>query len=204
MQNHTIAKHPRNRRANLHWLCFKELLLCFIPTSCKMSVCILTHWCRAEIFAIVPPTFSYAFSWIKDIWTSIKISPKFVPKRQISNIPALVQIVAWHRPDDKYALLGLNELIMGINKQISVIHTIENIYPDNKVRVANMGPTWVLASKQLDDDKASFVHIFIYIHIEVHILQTDKSTHKWIFHWKINFAKLSNLMPCINKLYLVL
>ena len=31
----------------------------------------------------------------------IKISMKFVPKGPISNIPALVQIMAWRRPGDK-------------------------------------------------------------------------------------------------------
>ena len=33
------------------------------------------------------------------IWISIKIS--FVPKGQINNIPALIQIMAWRRPGDK-------------------------------------------------------------------------------------------------------
>ena len=32
---------------------------------------------------------------------SIKISLKFVPKRLMNNIPALVQIMAWRRPGDK-------------------------------------------------------------------------------------------------------
>ena len=34
-------------------------------------------------------------------WYRIKISLKFVPKVPINNIPALVQIMAWHRPGDK-------------------------------------------------------------------------------------------------------
>ena len=34
-------------------------------------------------------------------WISIKISLKFVPKGPINKIPALVQIMAWHRPGDK-------------------------------------------------------------------------------------------------------
>ena len=34
----------------------------------------------------------------KNIWISIKISPNFVPKGTINNIPSLVQIVAWRRP----------------------------------------------------------------------------------------------------------
>ena len=37
----------------------------------------------------------------ENIRISIKISPKFVPKGPINNIPALVQIMAWHRPGDK-------------------------------------------------------------------------------------------------------
>ena len=37
----------------------------------------------------------------ENIWISIKISLKFVPKDQIDNIPALVQIMVWRRPGDK-------------------------------------------------------------------------------------------------------
>ena len=37
----------------------------------------------------------------ENAWISLKISLKFVPKVQINNIPALVQIMAWRRPSDK-------------------------------------------------------------------------------------------------------
>ena len=37
----------------------------------------------------------------ENVWTPIKMSLKFVPKGPINNIPALVQIMAWHRPGDK-------------------------------------------------------------------------------------------------------
>ena len=49
--------------------------------------------------------------WIffnENVWISIEISLKFVPKGQINNIPALVQIMAWRRPGDK----PLSESIM--------------------------------------------------------------------------------------------
>ena len=36
----------------------------------------------------------------ENVWISIKILLKFVPKGPISNIPALVQIMAWRRPGD--------------------------------------------------------------------------------------------------------
>ena len=37
----------------------------------------------------------------ENVWISIKISLKFVPKGPINNIPALVRIMAWRRSGDK-------------------------------------------------------------------------------------------------------
>ena len=41
------------------------------------------------------------FKWVflnENVWIAIKISLNFVPKGQINNIPALVQIMDWRRP----------------------------------------------------------------------------------------------------------
>ena len=62
----------------------------------------------------------------ENVRISIKISLKFVPKDPINNIPALFQMMGWHRPGDKplsepmmvrlltrmhlYVSLGLDEL----------------------------------------------------------------------------------------------
>ena len=37
----------------------------------------------------------------ENVWISVTISLKFVPKGSINKIPALVQIMAWRRPGDK-------------------------------------------------------------------------------------------------------
>ena len=37
----------------------------------------------------------------ENVWIPVEISLKFVPKRPIDNIPALVYIMAWRRPGDK-------------------------------------------------------------------------------------------------------
>ena len=37
----------------------------------------------------------------ENVWISLKIPLKFVPKSPVNNIPALVQIMAWRRPGDK-------------------------------------------------------------------------------------------------------
>ena len=44
----------------------------------------------------------------ENVWISIEISLKFVPKGQINNNPALVQIMAWRRPGNK----PLSETVM--------------------------------------------------------------------------------------------
>ena len=44
------------------------------------------------------------FRWIflnENVWISINISLKFVPRGPINNIPTLVKVMAWHRPGDK-------------------------------------------------------------------------------------------------------
>ena len=46
-------------------------------------------------------TFSNALSWMKILRVSTKISLMFIPKDSINNIPALIQIMAWHRAGDK-------------------------------------------------------------------------------------------------------
>ena len=37
----------------------------------------------------------------ENVWIPIKLSWKFVPKCPINNIPALIQIMAWHSPGSK-------------------------------------------------------------------------------------------------------
>ena len=37
----------------------------------------------------------------ENVWIPIKMSPTFVPKGPNNNIPAMVQIMAWHHPSDK-------------------------------------------------------------------------------------------------------
>ena len=52
----------------------------------------------------------------ENVWIPVKISLKFVPKGAISNIPALVQIMAWRRSGDK----PLSEPMMSLRTHICV------------------------------------------------------------------------------------
>ena len=63
---------------------------------------ILTHRGRDKMAAINLPDDIFKCIFLNEnIWISIKISLKFVPKSPINNIPALVHIMAWCCPGDK-------------------------------------------------------------------------------------------------------
>ena len=61
----------------------------------------LTHWGRAKMVAIFADDIFKCIFFNENACVSIKISLKFVPKGSISNIPALVWIMAWRRPGNK-------------------------------------------------------------------------------------------------------
>ena len=62
------------------------------------SVC-LTHWRQKDIETKWPQFRRQHFQIFlnENVWIPLKFSLKFVPKVRINNIPALVQIMAWHR-----------------------------------------------------------------------------------------------------------
>ena len=62
---------------------------------------ILTHWGRDKNGRHLPDDIFKCIFVNKNVWISLKISLKFVPKGLTNNTPALVQIMAWRRPGDK-------------------------------------------------------------------------------------------------------
>ena len=59
------------------------------------------HWGRDKMDAFFADDIFKCIFFKENVWISITISLKFVPKGPINNIPALVQIMAWRRPGDK-------------------------------------------------------------------------------------------------------
>ena len=69
--------------------------------SLRYLLPILTHWGRDKMVAIFQTTFLNCIFLNENVRIALEISLKFVPRRLIKNIPALVQIMAWRRPGDK-------------------------------------------------------------------------------------------------------
>ena len=65
---------------------------------CVFPIFLLTHWGRDKMAAILQTMDSNTFSWMKMYEFC---SLKFVPKVRITNIPALVQIMALPQQGDK-------------------------------------------------------------------------------------------------------
>ena len=110
--------HGLANTSYLHiWVCFGELCIRLVPFCCFISVGVsrinpYRHWdlCQWRNLNSLRPRqngrhfaddISNCISLIENISIPIKISLKFVPGAPISNIPALVQIMAWRRPGDK-------------------------------------------------------------------------------------------------------
>ena len=72
-------------------------LIIFLPSVWT----VLTHWGQNEIDDSLQTTVSHAFFFKENILIWIKISLKLIPKVSITNIPALVQIMAWRQPGAK-------------------------------------------------------------------------------------------------------
>ena len=72
-----------------------------VTTSHGGHLLTLTYWGQDKMVALSQTILSIAFFVNENVRISIKFSLKFVPKGPISKIPALVQIMAWHRPGDK-------------------------------------------------------------------------------------------------------
>ena len=70
-----------------------------IHLPCSTS---LTHWGQDKMADIFLTTFIFKCIFLNEnVWISLKISLKLVPNGPISNIPALVQIMAWLLLGDK-------------------------------------------------------------------------------------------------------
>ena len=61
---------------------------------------VLTHWIERKWPSFSRRHFQMHFL-VSKLWIPNKIPLKFVPKGPINNVPALVQIISWHRPGDK-------------------------------------------------------------------------------------------------------
>ena len=84
----------------------------------------------------------------ENVWIPIKISLNFVPKGQINNIPALVQIMAWCRPGDKPLsepmMVSLTTYIcvtrpQWVNRGFNCYRYYMNVYVSGKSQFENSG-----------------------------------------------------------------
>ena len=92
---HFVSKYPHFQSRKCIWKCHLQDV---DPLSRRQCVNTLRPRQDGGHF---PDDIFKCISLNENAWTSIKISLKFVPKDQIHNIPALVQIMAWRQLGDK-------------------------------------------------------------------------------------------------------
>ena len=78
-----------------------EILMAAVIMGGYTGWLLLTHWGRDKNGCHFSDDIFKCIFLNENVWISIEISLKFVPKVPINDIPALVQIMAWRRPGDK-------------------------------------------------------------------------------------------------------
>ena len=159
----------------------------------------LTHWGRDEVNNISQTTFSKRIFFNENVWISIKISLKFVPKGSINNIPALAQIMAWRRSGNK----PLSEPMMvslpthicvtrsqWVNIQCISITRPNNVWyiVDHKLSGAPLIPAWL----------SNYIHCRVWDEITYPFPNFNGATiphsslygHRWIHRTKASDAEL--------------
>ena len=134
----------------------------------------LTHRGRDKMAAIFKCIF-----FNENVWISIKISLKFVPKGLINNISSLVQIMAWRCPGDK----PLSEPMM--------VNLLTNICVTQPQCVNSLAPMemWqqFVIRKHTD---------YVHEHFLWNCSQVNATEHFW---WDVNTDSGNGLVPFGNK-----
>ena len=74
----------------------------FIRPHWVKSICAWWYLLKLKHFRFLRFSWTHQMLFLdENVRILIKISLKFVPKGPVNNIPALVQIMAWHQPGDK-------------------------------------------------------------------------------------------------------
>ena len=133
----------------------------------------------------------------ENVWISIKISLKFVPKGQTNNIPALVPIMAWRRSGDKplsepmivhrriYASLCLNQL-----------NIITETHNQNKHKSYMLKPCIEILTQIMIEEKTSCTRIFFH-EIPHHCKREPLADHKGIHRsWKEGYILEAMFNSC--------
>ena len=91
----------------------------------------------------------------ENIWILINISLKFVPKGKINNIPALVQIMAWHHLGNK----PLSEPMI-VSLLMYMCHWVNNLTAKSPIAHLCCGYSWGHFTNQLGFQNANLIKIY--------------------------------------------
>ena len=94
------CKEPRHQQQCVEM----QVVLEYSNLSTRNS---LIQWGQDKMVAILASNIFRCIFLNENIQILTKISQNFVPKGPINNIPALIQITAWHRPVDKPLMVSL-------------------------------------------------------------------------------------------------
>ena len=125
----------------------------------------------------------------ENVWISVKISLKFVPKGPINNIPALVQIMAWRMPGHKplSAPMMVSSLThICVTWPHCVRWTAKSAFDDKSKLIQVMAWCHQATSHYLNQCWLRSIHGAIRHHSAT-LIQHIKACAKWLPFWRQHF-----------------
>ena len=141
----------------------------------------------------------------ENVWISIKISLKFVPRGPINNIPALVQIMAWRRQGDK----PLSESMMvrllthicvtrpqWVNYTFTICDVFCSFLPDLCIIfyfkstilcikcILSLLSLHVCTCQQRQDIAAQSISYHFWLHWQLNVILSWWHCRSWLTHWE--------------------
>ena len=180
------------------------------PCTCIQIQILLNAWRPRQDGCHFPDDL---FKWIffnECVWISIKISLKFVAKGPVNNIPALFQIMTWHRPGAKplseSMIVSLVRHICVTRPQWVKITMLRSHY--NMVQYnTNCLTHWPLCDLNEITNKSNFQSDFIdwWLNwsISCKIVLSDEKSLVWVMAW-CSQATTHYLNPTLTQIYVTI
>ena len=188
---HLLLVWEQSSLRGLHQLCRKRLVRQQLTSNAlrpKLNGHHFAHYLFKSIFLD------------ENVWISIEISLKFVPKGPIGNIAASVLIMAWRRPGDKslsepmmvsldnwriHASLSLNELKhWWVPVRLCIVHWYQNEYD----RYAWLWMCWLMICDNFTDCSKQCMTYWVWSHhcqnSDMEIQPNNKNTMLLLFATK--------------------
>ena len=124
----------------------------------------LTHWGWDKIRCHFIDDIFMCIFLNENVWISLKISLKFIPKVRINQLPALIQILAWCRPGNKLSYESMMISLLMHSIYITQLQWVKGLYESTYESVNHQIVPRFLKMAHAIYVSSNNVYIYIYMY----------------------------------------